>query len=398
VNSGVATAVAPGSADVSAKVDVMSAKQTMTVDVGCAFTLSPASVVLAAEGGTQVVNVSAAPAGCAPSTWTAASNDAGLTVSPNQGSGSAAVTVTVAANGTRSQVRTATIAGQTFTANVAAACTVGFTATGSDATGPAAGQRDVSVVVTNGPCRWTAASSDSWISVSQTEGTTSTTVKVSYAPNTGGDRIGSVTFSGPDCNPQCRTSSMNVVVRQARATSTLSLTLEQGENLSGPYAGYATGPSGFQCALGQRDQRIVCPPLEVPTGTSVTIVITLTVATFDRPIFRTAGCDSRTTNSCAVQMNADRSVTIGVGCGTSCSPEPASVDAIELGHLVARGRAPLPDADDWLCAEEGERQATAVGWRWWPIQETPFVRATSETQVLAAQPTRRAWPRVNTVG
>jgi hypothetical protein len=66
-------------------------------------------------------------------------------------------------------------------------------------------------------------------------------------------------------------------------------------------------------------------------------------------------------------MNADRSVTIGVGCGTSCSPEPASVDAIELGHLVARGRAPLPDADDWLCAEEGERQATAVGWRWWPI-------------------------------
>src|SRR4051794_36293708 len=78
VTSGIATAVAAGSAEVSAKVDVMSAKQTMTVDVGCAFTLSSASVVLPAEGGTKVVNVSATPAGCAPSTWTAASNDAGL--------------------------------------------------------------------------------------------------------------------------------------------------------------------------------------------------------------------------------------------------------------------------------------------------------------------------------
>src|SRR4051812_1328272 len=113
VNAGVATAVAVGNADVTAKVDSLSAKQTVTVDVGCAFALSPAAVVFGPEGGSQAVTVSASPDGCAPSTWTAASNTAGLTVSPAQGSGTGTVTVTAAANGTQSQTRTATIAGQT---------------------------------------------------------------------------------------------------------------------------------------------------------------------------------------------------------------------------------------------------------------------------------------------
>ena len=246
VNGGVATAVAVGTADVTAKVDTLSAKLTLTVDVGCAFTLSPPSAVFGAAGGSQVVTVSASPDGCQPSAWTAASDSAGLTVSRSEGSGTGAVTVTAAANGTQTQARSATIAGQTFTANVNAACTVAVSPAGSDSTGPAAGQRDVSVVVTNGPCRWTAASSDTWITVSQTEGTANATVRLSFAENTGLDRTGSVTFAGPDCNPQCRNGSTTVFIRQALGVDgDPSLTLTQGEALGGPHAGYATGPNGL---------------------------------------------------------------------------------------------------------------------------------------------------------
>lgn len=333
VNGGLVTAVAAGSADVTAKIDTLSAKQTVTVDVGCAFTLSPPSAIFGATGGSQSVTVSASPDGCQPSAWTAASDSTGLTVSPGEGNGTGTVTVTAAANGTQAQARTATIAGQRFTANVNGACTVAFSPAGSDDTGSSAGQRDVSVVVTNGPCRWTASSSDNWITVSQTEGTTNATVRLNFTANNGLGRAGSVTFAGPECNPQCRNGSTTIFIRQARSTAIaiLSLTLTQGEELSGPHAGFATGPNGFTCTL--RQDPTVCPALHVPAGTSVTIVITLTDGTLDAPIFRTAGCDSRGPGSCTVMMNGDRSVTIGLGCAVCGVLEP--LEAEPRGEMIS---------------------------------------------------------------
>ena len=367
VASGLATAVAVGSADITARVDTMSARQTLTVDVGCTFAVSPASAAFGATGGTQVVNVSASPAGCQPSTWTASSTSAGLTVSPAQGTGSGSVTVTAEANGSQSQARTATIAGQTFTANVNAACTVTFQPAGSDNAGPGAGDRDVAVMVNNGPCRWTASTSDHWITLSQTEGTSSATVRVSYAQNTGGDRSGAVTFSGPACDPTCRNGGTTVVIRQGRGMARLSVTLTQGESLSGPHAGVATGPNGFSCTL--RDDPTTCSPLDVPVGTSVTIVVTLTDGTGDNPIFRTAGCDSRGSNSCVVTMSGDRAVTIGIGCAV-CGVDPspfgefasasASGSAPEPEQRVVRSRPSLREADDRLRAEEAERHPVAA--------------------------------------
>src|SRR4051812_32925236 len=48
VNAGLVTAVAIGSAEVTARVDATSAKQIMTVDVGCTFSVSPASAAFGA--------------------------------------------------------------------------------------------------------------------------------------------------------------------------------------------------------------------------------------------------------------------------------------------------------------------------------------------------------------
>ena len=72
----------------------------------------------------------------------------------------------------------------------------------------------------------------------------------------------------------------------------LTLTLTQGENLSGPYAGTVTGPNGFSCTLRQSDKSHSCPPAQFSDGQTITLRVTLTVATFDKPIWRTQGCDS----------------------------------------------------------------------------------------------------------
>jgi len=91
------------------------------VSAACAFSTSPTSLSFPSNGGSQIVTVAAAPSGCAPSTWTAASADAGLTFAPTAGDGNGFVTVTAAANTGSAVTDTATIAGQTLTVNLAAA-------------------------------------------------------------------------------------------------------------------------------------------------------------------------------------------------------------------------------------------------------------------------------------
>lgn len=96
----------------------------------------------------------------------------------------------------------------------------------------------------------------------------------------------------------------------------LTLTLTQGENLSGLYAGTVTGPNGFSCSLRQSDKSHSCPAAQFSDGQTITLRVTLTVATFDKPIWRTEGCDSWIRDTCTLTMTADRSVTISIGCST----------------------------------------------------------------------------------
>jgi len=247
--SGVISAVAPGSADIFALYLGLSAKQTIGVTVACAFSVAPTTVSFASGGGSQTVTLTAAPAGCAPSTWTASASSAALSVSPASGSGGATITLTAAANTGGAQTFTATIAGQTVTATIDAA------------------------------------------------------------------------------SPPPRV---------------LSVTLVQGENLSGPFGGTVTGPNGFTCTLHQIDS-IACPPVQFPDGQTVTLQVTLIPgesAPGDTPLFHTTGCDSATISSCTVTMRGDRSVTLAIGCAVCLNPLTASANYFLEAVRTSRHRLP----------------------------------------------------------
>ncbi len=78
----------------------------------CTFSISPTSVTVAAAGATGTVAVTAG-SGCS---WTAASNDAWITVTGGaSGTGNGTVSYSVAANTASQRTGTVTIAGQTFT-------------------------------------------------------------------------------------------------------------------------------------------------------------------------------------------------------------------------------------------------------------------------------------------
>ena len=117
---------------------------------------------------------------------------------------------------------------------------------------------------------------------------------------------------------------------------TLRLTLRQGQNLSGPYAGTVMGPNGFTCAIGQFDQAVVCPAATFAVGAAVPLVVKQTTVASDGNIFvsNTSGCDAITpapnqAATCTVNMSADRTVVIGVGCAFFCSGLYDPVEAAE---------------------------------------------------------------------
>jgi hypothetical protein len=91
--------------------------QTLYVhqDSGCTYALSYDGIGIASTGGTPTVGVSASDITCA---WTATSNDTWITInSGSNGTGSGAVTYTVAAYTGSARTGTMTIEGQTFTVN-----------------------------------------------------------------------------------------------------------------------------------------------------------------------------------------------------------------------------------------------------------------------------------------
>jgi hypothetical protein len=222
----------------------------------------------------------------------------------------------------------------------------------------------VTVSPNDGSCApWKAATTADWISLKPASGTTSGTVRIDYTANSAATaRSASVAFTRPDCTgPTCgMTANVN---QSARATFTLSLTLQQGEHLSGPYSGTVTGPNGFSCAINWSQEMVACPPAAFPNGLTVQLMVTRTsCCDGDGEIFvnNTRGCDalkpaSRGTATCAVNMTGDRSVVIGVGCMIDCvgyldlagdetsGHKPASTDPIGAGvetrnEILAVGR------------------------------------------------------------
>jgi hypothetical protein len=168
----------------------------------CSYSISPTSASAAAAGASENVNVTTA-ASCQ---WVAVSNTSWITITSGAaGSGNGTVRVTAAANtGTSSRSGTATIAGQTFTFQQAAAaappaCTYEINPTAVNV--PVKGDNDLRVAVTTtATCAWTAASNVAWISVKAgSSGTGNGEVRLdveSKPPLPLGARTGTATIAG----------------------------------------------------------------------------------------------------------------------------------------------------------------------------------------------------------
>ena len=161
----------------------------------CTYVFSPASVSVGADVSTGSFSV-AANNGCA---WTASSSAPWLTItSAPSGSGNGTIAYNVDANPTTAP-RSATISAGTGTFSVtqsSAACTYTLSST-SLSVASAASTGSITVTSVAG-CLWTAASADSWITVtSGATGAGNGTVALSIAANTGAaSRTGTVTIAG----------------------------------------------------------------------------------------------------------------------------------------------------------------------------------------------------------
>ncbi len=159
----------------------------------CTYLISPVSQSFANTGGSGTVAITT-QTGC---TYTAISNASWITVTAGAaGTGSGTVTFTVAANTGIARTGTITIAGQTFTVTQASGCTYTLSPTGANIQGTA--QTGSFNVVSSAGCNYTAASNDSFITITSGEsGTGDGTVSYSVAVNnTSATRTGTITAGG----------------------------------------------------------------------------------------------------------------------------------------------------------------------------------------------------------
>ena len=163
----------------------------------CTYTLSAASVTLAAKGGSKNLSVKVKGTDCS---WTAVSNDPFITITAGSGgTGNGKVGYTVPGNtNTTALSGTMTIAGQTFTVNQAAGgCTYKLSPKAGKIKAPG-GSATVKVKPNFSDCAWTAVSNDSFITITDgTSGTGKGTVSYTVAANTNTTVVtGSITIGG----------------------------------------------------------------------------------------------------------------------------------------------------------------------------------------------------------
>ena len=176
----------------------------------CTYAISPTTYAASPGGGAgPTVSVSAVN-GC---TWTAISNDSWLTVTSGAiGNGNGSVTFSVVSNPFNARSGSLTIAGHTLSVQQAA-CTYAITPTTYGAS-PGGGATTVTVSAVNG-CTWTAASNNSWISItSGASGNGNGSVAFSVELNPFNVRSGSLTIARQTFSVQQATSCVFTLNRQ----------------------------------------------------------------------------------------------------------------------------------------------------------------------------------------
>ncbi|WP_162176212.1 FG-GAP-like repeat-containing protein [Candidatus Magnetobacterium casense] len=162
----------------------------------CTYTITPTIKDFLATGGTGDVTVKTSTSACQ---WTATSGVDWITVTSGSAvTGAGVVSYSVAVNTTQaSRTGTITIAGQTFTVNQEPACT--YTIAPTNKKFNVSGGKDSVIVTAAGSgCSWTAASNNSWITItSGSSGSGSDTVYYLVAANTSTEpRLGTMTIAG----------------------------------------------------------------------------------------------------------------------------------------------------------------------------------------------------------
>jgi hypothetical protein len=176
--------------------------QTTTITqagVACTYALNPAADTVLGSGATSRFTVTTQPM-CS---WTAIAAAPWVTISApanGSGTGSGEVTYTVQPNADSApRVTTITVGGQTYTVtqNGAAPPPCSYALNPASAQGPAAGGPGTFTVTTQAGCAWTAATSDTWITVNTGSGTGTGNVSYAVQANaTGASRTGTITAGG----------------------------------------------------------------------------------------------------------------------------------------------------------------------------------------------------------
>jgi hypothetical protein len=183
----VAFAVAANPSSTPRQTTLTIANQSFTVSQdgisACAFTLNPASRTVSSSASSAQIAVSASSSSCS---WTAASNDAWLSItSGSSGSGNGNVVFSFTANASSSPRQgSLTIAGQTFTVTqVGAGCVTSLDPDGVLV--DSSGGNFVLRINAGTSCSWAASNLPAWVSLSSTSGTGTRKVTVSVAANGG---------------------------------------------------------------------------------------------------------------------------------------------------------------------------------------------------------------------
>jgi hypothetical protein len=200
--------------------------------------LTQTSQTFHATGGTGNVGVNA-QSGCG---WNATCSASWINVMAGSGTGSGTVTYSVAPNtSTTSRTGTINVAGQTFTVMEAGATSCSFSISPASLSVAAGGGSGSVQVTAPAGCSWTAASNNSWISV--TTGGNSVTgsgaVSYSVAANTGTtSRTGTITIGG-------QTFSVIQAAAAGQCSYSLSATSRTFSSSGGRFSVYVT--TGSAC-------------------------------------------------------------------------------------------------------------------------------------------------------
>lgn len=162
-------------------------------DNTCSYTLSSTSTNAPSSGITSSVSLTTGPT-CS---FTAASNNSWISVSPTSGTGPRAVTFTVAPNtSSGSRSGSFTVSGKIFSVSQAgsnSSCT--YSVNNNNLSYDAAGRFGAFTISTSSTCGWSIAASDGWVGpnawisfVSPTTGTGQATISYSVSKNSGAQR------------------------------------------------------------------------------------------------------------------------------------------------------------------------------------------------------------------